>query len=314
MTRSRTLITPMTDVLGELNDRSREIFRHIVDAYVETGEPIGSRTLSRRLGMTLSPATIRNVMADLEELGLPDGAAHLGRPPADGRRACACSSTACWRSATSPTASARASRRSAPPPAAPRRRFWRRRRPCCRACRPAPGWCWRRRPDRPLKHIEFVSLGPGRALVVLVTEGRDGGEPGGRGAAGAARLDPGPGVELPQHPHRRPHHRRGADRDPGRDRAAEEPARHPVGPDRRRRPRHLVGRRPGHADSSRASRGCFSDVTAIEDLERIRALFEVLETKEAMLRMLEATQTAEGRANLFSSARRTSCSAMPAAR
>src|SRR5579871_3037291 len=54
----------------ELSERSREIFRQIVDAYVTTGEPVGSRTLSRRLPMSLSPATIRNVMADLTEAGL----------------------------------------------------------------------------------------------------------------------------------------------------------------------------------------------------------------------------------------------------
>src|SRR5579863_5344223 len=57
-------------LISELNDRSREIFRQIVDAYVETGEPVGSRTLSRRSALDLSPATIRNVMADLEEAGL----------------------------------------------------------------------------------------------------------------------------------------------------------------------------------------------------------------------------------------------------
>ena len=56
-------------VLSELSNRSREIFRLIMDTYFETGEPVGSRTLSRKLGQ-LSPATIRNVMADLEELGL----------------------------------------------------------------------------------------------------------------------------------------------------------------------------------------------------------------------------------------------------
>src|ERR1700737_1652675 len=56
--------------INELNERSREIFRLIVDAYVATGEPIGSRTLSRRLGQNLSPATIPTVMADLEEAGL----------------------------------------------------------------------------------------------------------------------------------------------------------------------------------------------------------------------------------------------------
>ncbi|MBT1288494.1 heat-inducible transcriptional repressor HrcA, partial [Phocaeicola dorei] len=54
----------------ELSERSREVFRLIVDAYVETGEPVGSRTLSRRLSSSLSPATIRNVMSDLEEAGL----------------------------------------------------------------------------------------------------------------------------------------------------------------------------------------------------------------------------------------------------
>src|SRR5215469_13651619 len=56
--------------INELNERSREIFRLIVDGYVATGEPIGSRTLSRRIGLNLSPATIRNVMADLEDAGL----------------------------------------------------------------------------------------------------------------------------------------------------------------------------------------------------------------------------------------------------
>lgn len=54
----------------ELNQRSRAVFRQIVDAYLETGEPIGSRTLAKRLEIGLSPATIRNVMADLEDAGL----------------------------------------------------------------------------------------------------------------------------------------------------------------------------------------------------------------------------------------------------
>ncbi len=53
-----------------LDDRSREIFRSIVESYLETGEPVGSRNLSRLLPMSLSPASVRNVMSDLEELGL----------------------------------------------------------------------------------------------------------------------------------------------------------------------------------------------------------------------------------------------------
>ena len=56
--------------LAALNERSREIFRHVVDTYLTTGEPVGSRHLSRMLPMTLSPASVRNVMQDLEELGL----------------------------------------------------------------------------------------------------------------------------------------------------------------------------------------------------------------------------------------------------
>ncbi len=57
-------------MIEQLNDRSREVLRSVVDAYVSTGEPVGSRTLSKRLGMDLSAATIRNTMADLEEFGL----------------------------------------------------------------------------------------------------------------------------------------------------------------------------------------------------------------------------------------------------
>lgn len=56
--------------LGQLNDRSREIFRQIVESYLTTGEPLGSRNLSRLITTPLSPASVRNVMADLEQLGL----------------------------------------------------------------------------------------------------------------------------------------------------------------------------------------------------------------------------------------------------
>src|ERR1700749_1444768 len=56
--------------LAQLNERSREIFRQIVESYLATGEPVGSRNLGRIIPMTLSPASVRNVMADLEQLGL----------------------------------------------------------------------------------------------------------------------------------------------------------------------------------------------------------------------------------------------------
>lgn len=56
--------------LLQLDERSREIFRQIVESYLATGEPVGSRNLSRLISTPLSPASVRNVMADLEHLGL----------------------------------------------------------------------------------------------------------------------------------------------------------------------------------------------------------------------------------------------------
>lgn len=57
-------------MITELNERSRVIFRYIVDAYLADGAPIGSRTISRKAGIDLSAASIRNTMADLEDAGL----------------------------------------------------------------------------------------------------------------------------------------------------------------------------------------------------------------------------------------------------
>jgi len=58
--------------LSELNGRSRKIFAQLVETYLETGEPVGSRTLSKMMDLGLSAASIRNVMQDLEQLGLLD--------------------------------------------------------------------------------------------------------------------------------------------------------------------------------------------------------------------------------------------------
>lgn len=59
-------------ILAELNDRSREVFRRVVESYLESGDPVGSRTLSRTMTEKVSAATVRNVMQDLEYLGLLD--------------------------------------------------------------------------------------------------------------------------------------------------------------------------------------------------------------------------------------------------
>lgn len=71
--------------LSDLDQRSREIFRAIVESYLDTGEPVGSRNLSRLPSIQLSPASIRNIMADLEHAGLlysPHTSA--GRMPTEG--------------------------------------------------------------------------------------------------------------------------------------------------------------------------------------------------------------------------------------
>jgi len=60
------------NILAEMNERSREVFRRVVQGYLDTGAPMGSRTLTRSLSEQVSAATIRNVMQDLEYLGLLD--------------------------------------------------------------------------------------------------------------------------------------------------------------------------------------------------------------------------------------------------
>jgi len=60
------------EILSQMNDRSREVFRRVVEGYLDSGDPVGSRTLTRTMSEKVSAATIRNVMQDLEYLGLLD--------------------------------------------------------------------------------------------------------------------------------------------------------------------------------------------------------------------------------------------------
>jgi heat-inducible transcriptional repressor len=61
-----------TNLITEMNNRSREVFRKVVEGYLENGDPVGSRSLTRTMNEKVSAATIRNVMSDLEHLGLLD--------------------------------------------------------------------------------------------------------------------------------------------------------------------------------------------------------------------------------------------------
>ncbi len=72
------------EILADMNSRSREVFRRLVETYLETGTPVGSRTLSRGLTEKISPATVRNVMQDLEFMGLLDSPhVSAGRIPSE---------------------------------------------------------------------------------------------------------------------------------------------------------------------------------------------------------------------------------------
>ncbi len=280
-------------MISELNERSREIFRSLVDAYLETGEPVGSRTLSRRLDSRLSAATIRNVMADMEDIGLlhaphasagrmptdaglrlfVDGLLEIGdlteseRRDLDARVAGSGRSLEGMLDEAGQTLSGLSH---------------------CAGLVMAP------KIESPLKHIEFVALSPGRALVVMVTES---GLVENRILDVPTGLPPSALVEASNFLSAR-----------------------------------LVGRTVGEAQadilaeldnqrgelndltarvvssglatwSGDASLGALivhgrahllEDLEAVADLERIRSLFAILERKETMLNLLELTERASG--------------------
>jgi heat-inducible transcriptional repressor len=82
MPRIESQMTDKSKMLSDMTDRSREVFRRVVEGYLDRGEPVGSRTLTRSMSEKVSAATIRNVMQDLEYLGLL-GSPHVsaGRVP-----------------------------------------------------------------------------------------------------------------------------------------------------------------------------------------------------------------------------------------
>ena len=157
-----------------LDQRSREIFRRLVDTYLETGEPVGSRTISRILPSNLSPASVRNVMMDLEDAGLifsPHTSA--GRVPTEqGLRFF----VDALMEIGSMTADERA-RIDAQVVASNRQRriedVLGEATTLLSGLSHCAGVVVAPKMNARLKHIEFVNLAPGRALVILV--GEDGG-------------------------------------------------------------------------------------------------------------------------------------------
>ncbi|MEM9705256.1 MAG: heat-inducible transcriptional repressor HrcA [Pseudomonadota bacterium] len=151
--------------LDDIDARSREVFRKIVEAFLETGEPIGSRTLSRDTELDVSPATIRNVMSDLTELGLlhaphisagrmptelglrlfVDSLLQIGDLSDEERRAIDAAAKAAGDGDPLEEAAARLS-----------------------GLTQSASLVVARKSETPLRQIEFVTASPGEALVVLV--------------------------------------------------------------------------------------------------------------------------------------------------
>ncbi len=283
---------PAATPIAALNDRAREVLRLVVESYVETGEPVGSRALTRKIAETLSPATIRNIMADLQDAGLlyaphtsagrlptdaglrlfVNGLLEVGNVSEEERESIEARCTAAGRSMNEALEQATSllsglSR--------------------CASVVMAP------KIEQPLKHIEFVNLGPGRALVVTVTQS---GQVENRLIDTPIGMPASTLTEASNYLNARLSGRTFED------------ARRLILEDiklKRAELNDLTARviesglatwagEPGGALIVRGQARLLEDITAISDLERVRLLFDALERGESFARLLELANGAAG--------------------
>jgi heat-inducible transcriptional repressor len=286
---------PPTTAVEMLNERSRAIFRQIVESYLATGEPVGSRNLTRHLPMSLSPASVRNVMSDLEHLGLiyaphtsagrlpthtglrlfVDGLLEIGNLAPDERRQIEAQIAA------------------------------QRQRPIDQMLTDAgemisglshcAGVVLSEKQDSRLKHIEFVPLEPGKALVVIVgedqaVENRVINVP--RGLPASAL------VEASNYLN---HHIRGLTISEATRRIESELAKARAELDSLTKKVIEAGLATWsgtHDDRKslivRGQANLLKDLSAIEELERIRQLFDDLESKRDLIQLLGLADKGEG--------------------
>lgn len=279
--------------ISELNERSREIFREIVETYVATGEPVGSRTLSRKLGLNLSPASIRNVMADLQEAGLlfaphtsagrlptdaglrlfVNGLLEMGGLSEDDRSdiesRCAGAGKSVEEALSEATSALSGLSQCASLVLAPKT-------------------------GAALKHIEFVKLNEGRALVVMVSES---GVVENRVIELPLGIPPSALVEASNFLTRRLAGRTLAE---AQDEIRKEIESHKAQLDNlasdlvERGLARWSGTLPQGYLIVRGQANLLGSITALEDLERVRELFQALEAKETLSRLVELTNSADG--------------------
>jgi heat-inducible transcriptional repressor len=280
-------------MITELNERSREIFRLIVDAFLENGAPVGSRTLSRFEGLNLSAASIRNVMADLEEIGLlssphtsagrlptqaglrlyVDGLMQAGNLSAEEKSSiqAACQASEQSMDALFERASGLLSGLSS-----------------CASVVLAP------RLENPVKQIQFVPLEPGKVLVVIVAQ---------NGLIENRMMDVPLHLsfsDLEKASNYLNAQLKGQSLSDIRAHVLatieeRETSLDDLSKDLIRRGLALPGSgtKEGHIIVRGQSR-LLEDVKAIEDLERARMLFELLEEEKSLLQLLDHTRSAQG--------------------
>ena len=281
-----------TASVAELSKRAREVLRHVVEAYVETGEPVGSRVLTRKIAETLSPATVRNIMADLQDAGLlysphtsagrlpteaglrlfVNGLLEVGNISEQERESIEARCATAGRSVTEALEQATT---------------------LLSGLSRCAGLVMSPKTEHPLKHIEFVNLGPGRALVVTVTQS---GHVENRVIDTPIGMPPSALVEATNYLNARLSGR------------TFEEARRLILEDlklKRAELNDLTARviesglatwagEPGSALIVRGQARLLEDITAIEDLERVRILFDALERGESFVRLLELANVASG--------------------
>jgi heat-inducible transcriptional repressor len=282
--------------LAQLNERSREIFRQIVESYLATGEPVGSRNISRLIPMTLSPASVRNVMSDLEQLGLiyaphtsagrrptelglrffVDALMEIGDVSEADRRSIEAQVAAAGQAKSIEAVLTEAS-------------------VLLSGLTRAAGVVLAAKTNARLKHIEFVRLEPERALVVLVAEdgqveNRVVNLPKGLPSAGLAEATNFLNARI-----------RGRT-------LAEAKAELETGLEASRAELDLLTQKiisaglaswsGGESDERklivRGHANLLEDLNALEDLERVRSLFDDLETKRGVVDLLGRAELADG--------------------
>lgn len=277
-----------------MNARTRDILKLVVETYVESGEPVGSRTIARLMDMSLSPATIRNVMADLEDMGLlqaphtsagrmpteaglrlfVDGLLQIGSLSTEERASIEAQCASLGKSVTQVMEEAGN---------------------VMSGLSHHAGLVFAPKQDGRLKHIEFVPLGPGRALVVMISES---GMVENRVIDLPMGLPPAALIEASNYL---------VSRLVGR---SLDESRTDIRQEIEQKRSQLDELTQKVVESGLATWGevasgdgvlivkgqanLLEDLDASQDLERIRALFSALESKENLLKLLDAADVAQG--------------------